>query len=233
MSSTVDGTRGRARSSRGSARLGATVRGVIVSPGTAFVPALKRAETTDEARSTYVLAALGGAAAMLLWLKVRALVGFRALSPSEFDWGFLFVSLILAALVAVAAQVVWSFVAPRAGGTDAGSPRSFRAVWAFSAFPQIAALLVLAPLDLLLVGENAFTASDDGDTVALAWMALSTAFAVSLAVWSAYVFVKGTSAATRATAGRAAAVVAASVVSVIAIVAIVAGALAGLGKVMS
>lgn len=221
------------RSGHGSARLGATVRGVLVSPGSAFVPALKRVETSDEGRSTYVLAALGGAAAMILWLKVRALVGFRALSPADFTWGYFVTSLLFAAVVAILVQIVWSFVAPVAGGGDSGSPRSFRAVWALSAFPQIPALLLLAPIDLLLVGDEAFTASDTGDSVALVWLALSTAGAVSLAVWSAYVFAKGTHVATRATPLRTAGVVAASLACAAAVVALLAGALVGLREVLS
>jgi hypothetical protein len=207
--------------------LGATVRGVLLSPGSSFVPALKRAETSAEGASTYVLAALGGAAGMLLWLKVRALVGFRPLAPSEFDWGYFVTWIVLAMVVAVIAQVAWSFVAPRAGGPDAGSPRSFRAVWALSAFPQIPALLVLAPLDLLLVGRDVFTATDSGDSVALAWTALSTALSVSLAVWSAFVFAQGTHVATRATRARSAAAAVLSVVAVVAAVVALAGLLMG------
>lgn len=220
-------------SSQGPARLGATVRGVLVSPGSAFVPALRRVETSQEGTSTYVLAALGGAAAMLLWLKVRALVGFRSLAPSDFSWSYFVISLVAGAIVAVLAQVVWSFVGPAAGGPDSGSPRSFRAVWALSAFPQVPALLVLAPIDLLLVGTQAFTASDTGDSVALAWLALSTAGAVSLAAWSAYVFAKGTHVATRATPRRTAGVVAAGVLCLGGVAALLFGALAGLGEVLS
>lgn len=222
-----------AGSGRGSARFGATVRSVLVSPGSAFVPALKRVETSAEATSTYVLAALGGAAGLLLWLKVRALIGFRALSPSEFRWAYLVTWLVFAAVVAVAAQVVWSFAAPRLGGPDAGSPRSFRAVWALSAFPQIPALLVLMPLDLLLVGRDAFTASDGGDSVALAWMALSTAVSVSLAVWSAFVFVMGTHVATRASAGRTGGVVASSFAAVAIVLALLTGALLAVREILS
>ncbi|HEX2296683.1 MAG TPA: YIP1 family protein [Actinomycetota bacterium] len=207
------------------------MRGVLVSPGSGFVPALKRAEASEEARSTYVLAALGGAGGMLLWLKLRALVGFRALAPSDFSWGFLVASLLLAAAVGVLAQLVWSFAGPRAGGPDAGSPRSFRAVWALSAFPQVPALLLLAPLDLLLVGGSAYTATDSGDSVALAWLALSTALAVSLAAWSVYVFVKGTHAATRASAARSAATVALAVLSVAAVAAAGVGVLLGIDAV--
>ncbi|MDQ4124704.1 MAG: hypothetical protein M3134_03760 [Actinomycetota bacterium] len=220
-------------SSHGSTRLGATVRGVLVSPGSAFVPTLKRVETSDEGTSTYVLAALGGAAAMLLWLKVRALVGFRALAPSDFTWGYFITALVFAAVVAVLAQIAWGFLAPIAGGGDSGSPRSFRAVWALSAFPQVPALLVLAPLDLLLVGEHAFTASDSGDSVALAWLALSTAAGVSLAVWSAYVFAKGTHVATRATPLRTTWVVVASFGCVAAVVGLLVAALVGIREVLS
>lgn len=192
-------------SNQGSARFGATVRSVLVSPGSAFVPALKRAETSAESRSTFLLAALGGAAALLLWLKIRALLG--ALTPPDFRWSFFVTWLVTAAVVAVVAQTAWSFAAPRLAGPDAGSPRSFRAVWALSAFPQIGVLLVLTPLDVLLVGRDAYTASDGGDSVALAWMALSTATSVSLAAWSAFVFAKGTHVAARATAARSAAVI--------------------------
>ncbi|HEX2057742.1 MAG TPA: YIP1 family protein [Actinomycetota bacterium] len=220
-------------SRHGSARLGATVRGVLVSPGSAFVPALRRVEASEEGTSTFVLAALGGAAGMLLWLKARALVGFRPLSPSDFHWGYFVTSLLFAAIVALLAQVAWSFAAPRAGGPDAGSPRSFRAVWALSAFPQLPALLLLLPLDLLLVGDKAFTATDGGDTVALAWMALSTALAVSVGAWSLYVFVRGTHVATRATPVRSAGVVALSLVAVAVVVALFAGALVGLREVLS
>ncbi|HEX2196296.1 MAG TPA: hypothetical protein VHJ76_05155 [Actinomycetota bacterium] len=218
---------------QGSARLGATVRGVLVSPASAFVPALKRVEASAEGTSTFVLAALGGAAAMLLWLKVRALVGFRAVAPSDFHWGYFVTSLLFAAIVGVLAQLAWSFAAPRAGGPDAGSPRSFRAVWALSAFPQLPVLLLLLPLDLLFVGDKAFTATDGGDTVALAWMALSTALAVSLAAWSLYVFVRGTHVATRAPAPQSAGVAALSLVSVAVVVAVFAAVLIALREVLA
>jgi hypothetical protein len=186
---------------RGSADFGATVRAVLLAPGSGFVPALKRAETTSEGSSTYVLAALGGAAAMVLWLKVRGLLGFRKFTAAEFDWGLFTGALALGAAVAVLAQVLWSFAAPRAGGADAGSPRSFRAVWALSAFPQLVTLLVLLPLDVLFVGGRAFTTDSGGDSVTAAWIAISTALSVSLGVWSAYVFAQGVHAATRASAG--------------------------------
>jgi hypothetical protein len=210
------------RATRGSTDFGATVRGVLFSPGTGFVPALARAETSDEGHSTYLLAAAGGAAAMLLWLKVGGLLGWRDVAADEFGWGVLATALILAAIVAVLAQVAWSFLAPRAGGPDAGSPRSFRAVWALAAFPQVPVLLLLLPLDLLLVGGKAFTTGHVGDSVSTAWMALSTAIGLSLGVWSAYVFFQGTHTATRATA-RTTAGVAGLGVLVVALIVVVLG----------
>jgi hypothetical protein len=193
--------------SGGSADFGATVRGVLLAPATGFVAALKRAETSSEGRSTYFLGALGGASAALLWLKVSGLFGIREVPARDFSWSILVAVLVLAALVGVASQVVWSFVASRAGGPDAASPRSFRAVWALSSFPHLPALLLLLPLDLAFVGGRVFTTEAIGDSVSTARVALSTAAALSLAIWAAYLFVRGTHAATRSTPRRTAAVV--------------------------
>ncbi|MDQ4024731.1 MAG: hypothetical protein M3217_04465 [Actinomycetota bacterium] len=194
--------------SRGPADFGATVRDVLLSPATGFVTALRRVEVSAEGASTYVLGALGGASALLLWLKVSGLLGIREFAARDFEWSFFVVSLVLAALVSVAAQVAWSFLAPRAGGPDAGSPRSFRAVWALSGFPLLPALFVLLPLDVLFVGSRAFTTEAVGDSVSTAWVALSTAASVSLGIWAAYVFVRGTHAAARTAPPKTAAVVA-------------------------
>jgi hypothetical protein len=165
---------------------------------------------------------------MLLWLKLAGLVGLREVAADEFGWGVLASALILAAIVGVLAQVAWSFLAPRAGGPDAGSPRSFRAVWALSAFPQVPTLLLLLPLDAILVGGKAFTTDRVGDSVSTAWMALSTAISLSLAVWSAYVFWKGTQAATRASVGKTALVAGLGLASVALVVVTLGGGLVAL-----
>ncbi len=199
------------RASAGPADFGATVRGVLLAPASGFVAALKRVESSPEGLSTYVLGAAGGAAGVLLWLKVSGLFGLREVPARDFTWSIFAAVLVLAALIGVAAQVVWSFVASRAGGPDAASPRSFRAVWALASFPHLPALLLLLPLDLLFVGGRAFTTETVGDSVSTAWIALSTAATLTLGLWGAYVFVRGTHAATRATAGRSAAVVALAV----------------------
>lgn len=227
MSSTISSRAG------GSTDFGATVRGVIFSPGSGFVPALRRAETVAEGPSTYVLAALGGGAAMLLWLKVRGLLGFRKFPAAQFDWGVFVGALVLGAVIAVLAQTIWGFAGPRIGGADAGSPRSFRAVWSLSAFPQLPALLVLLPLDVLFVGGRAFTTDSAGDSVTAAWIALSTALSVSLGVWSAYVFVQGTRAATRAPGPVTAATVAAALVCVALGIALLGAALVALRETLA
>ena len=190
-----------------SADFGATVRAALLSPATGFVAALKRVEASPEGRSTYVLGALGGASVVLLWLKVSGLFGLREFAARDFSWSIFAVVLALAAVVGVASQVVWSFVAPRAGGPDAASPRSFRAVWALSAFPHLPALLLLLPLDILFVGGRVFTIEAIGDSVSTAWVALSTAASVSLGIWASYMFVRGTHAATRANTRRTAGVI--------------------------
>lgn len=194
--------------SAGSAHFGATVRGVLLSPATGFVPALRRVEASAEGMSTYLLGGLGGASVLLLWLKVSGLFGIREFAARDFSWGIFVTWLVLAGLMGAAAQAVWSFAASRAGGADAASPRSFRAVWAFSAFPHLPALLLLLPLDVLFVGGRVFTTEAIGDSVSTAWVALSTAASVSLGLWAAYVFARGTHAATRATPARTAAVAA-------------------------
>jgi hypothetical protein len=167
----------------------------------------------------------------LLWLKLGGLVGVREVPAAEFGWGVFVSTLLLAAIVAVLAQVVWSFLAPRVAGPDAGSPRSFRAVWALSAFPQLPALLLLLPLDLIIVGGKAFTTDSAGDSVSTAWLALSTALGVSLGAWSAYLFWKGTHAAARASTGRTAAVVAASAGCALLVAAVLVAALVTLREV--
>jgi hypothetical protein len=205
----------------GSTDFGATVRGVLLAPSTGFVPALRRVEASAEGRSTYVLGAIGGASTVLLWLKVSGLFGLRDVPAADYSPSILVVTLVLGALLGVGAQVVWSFVAPRAGGADAASPRSFRAVWALSAFPHLPVLILLLPLDLLFVGGRAFTTGAIGDSVSTAWVALSTAAAVSLGAWAGYVFMRGTHAATRSAPGRTALVVALAAVTAAALAVLV------------
>ncbi|MEA2447605.1 MAG: hypothetical protein QOK47_1242 [Actinomycetota bacterium] len=200
---------GRERAS--AAHLGATLRSVLVSPRAGFEGALRamgrkeRAGTRlPEGLSTYVLAATGGAALVLLWLKLSALIGLRGDSAESFHWWYLIAGCALGALLALVAQAIWGLLGPRIvarlGGSS--SPRALRLVWGASAFPQVAALVLLLPADLLIVGPETFTNQAPGDPVSSVWAALSVAIAVALAVWSVCLFLLGTEVAGRVKLSR-------------------------------
>jgi len=149
--------------------------------------------TVPEGYAPYVLAAVGGASLFLLWLKVASLAGLRDTSVVTYRWNFLVAAAVIGALLGVLAQFVWGVVAARLGpavGTEA-KPRAARLVWGASAAPQVIALALLVPLDLLIVGPASFTSQKLEDPVASAWAALSIALSVALAVWSIFLFVKG------------------------------------------
>lgn len=184
-----------------SAHLGATLRSVLVSPRAGFDAALRSMQRKERAGtrlaegiSTYILSAVGGAALVLLWLKVSALLEIRGTSALDFEWWFLAAGCAAGVLLALLAQIVWSLIGPRVIARLGGSAsrRSLRLVWGASAFPQVVALAVLLPSDLLIVGPETFTTQAPSDAVASVWAALSVAFAVALAVWSVCLFVVGT-----------------------------------------
>ena len=79
----------------------------------------------------------------------------------------------------------------RAVGGDVATRVDLRLVWGAGAFPQVFALLLLLPLDLLIVGTDTFTSERLDDPLATGWAAFSIAMAVSLTVWSVYLFVRG------------------------------------------
>ena len=147
-----------------------------------------------EGISTYILAAAGGAALVLLWLKVSGLIGLRDDSAHSFEWWFIAAGCGLGVLLALLAQLVWGVVGTRVVSRMGGSTnaRATRLVWGASAFPQVAALALLLPADLLIVGPDTFTSRTPADAVASVWAALSAAVAVALAVWSLCLFVVGT-----------------------------------------
>lgn len=153
-----------------------------------------------EGITPYVLAALGGMALMLLWLKIGSLAGVRRVAGADFHWAFFLVAGAAGALLGVAAQLAWGQVGSLAFRTlkRPASPRDLRLVWGASAFPQVAVLVALLPLDLIIVGTNTFTSERLADSLATGWAALSIAFSVSLAVWSVFLFVRGIDVATEA-----------------------------------
>jgi hypothetical protein len=140
-----------------------------------------------------VLAALGGAALMLLWLKIGSLLGMRDVARSEFQWSYLLVAAAAGALLGLVAQLVWGYVGAalvRAVGGHTPA-RDLRVVWGASDFPHIIGLVLLLPLDLIIVGSDTFTSEKLGDSLATGWAALSIALSLSLAVWSLFIFVRG------------------------------------------
>ena len=64
-------------------------------------------------------------------------------------------------------------------------------VWGASAFPQVVAVLILLPLDLLIVGTSTYTTGTLSDPLATAWSAFSIAIGMSVAVWSVFLFIRG------------------------------------------
>lgn len=129
---------------------------------------------------------------MLLWLKVRTVVGEPEVSQAQFDWGVFFFALLAGALIGIAAQMLWAVVAPAVVARFGGEarPRDLRIVWGGSAFPQAIAVAVLLPLDIVISGGKTFTEGST-DALSAAWTGLSAATSLSLGVWSLWVFFRG------------------------------------------
>ncbi len=185
---------------RASARLGLTLRTVLLAPRQGFESAL--AATDRRARagrrpaegfSTYVLAALGGVALASLWLKVGALFKLRNVCAAGDVTGYVIAALALGSLLALGAQALWGSVGvPLVHALRGDATRhNLRLVWGASAVPQVFVLLILLPLDLVIVGTDTFTTRPLGESLATAWAALSIALAISAAIWSLYLFLRG------------------------------------------
>ena len=186
-------------SSRSSARLGLVLRSVILTPTDGFEAAKKAADRRERAAqrpaegfTPYVLAAIGGAATLLLWLKLGALVELREASRASFRPMYLVGAVLLGAILGLLAQFVWGWLGPALFGTrDPAARRSMRIAWGLAALPQIVALGVLFPLDLAIVGPESFTTTGLPDSVSTAWAAASIALSVAFAVWAVRLFYTG------------------------------------------
>lgn len=205
-------SRSEAASARASARLGLTLRTVLVTPKEGFGAAFQAAERRERAGrgpagglAPLVLAALAGAALFLLWLKIGGLVGLRSSSSAQYRSEFLVAALVTGALLSLAAQGLWSAVGHHAlralGGQARG--RDLRTVWGAAGFPLVLSLVLILPLDLLIVGPATFTTERLTDPVATAWAALSIAASLGFASWSGWLFVRGVEAAAGVRTGRA------------------------------
>jgi hypothetical protein len=185
---------------RSSASLGRSLRSVLVTPSDGFLAttsaAQRRAragESLPEGFAPYVLALTGGAALMILWLKVGGLFGGREVGPTEFGVIELVFALVSGAVLALLGQSVWGIMAPfvarRLGGSIGA--REARIVWGAALFPQVLTMMVLLPLDLIIVGPEIFATTRPGDSLATGWAAISVALCLFLAAWSLSLFVRG------------------------------------------
>lgn len=185
---------------RSPASLGRSLRSVLVAPADGFrattSAAQRRArsgESLPEGLTPYVLALAGGAALMILWLKVGGLFGGRKVEPTEFGTIELVVALVTGAVLALLGQSMWGVVAPAVvrllGGSIGG--REARIVWGAAVFPQVLLLLLLLPLDLIIVGPEIFATTRPGDSLATGWAAISVALCLLTGGWSLSLFVRG------------------------------------------
>lgn len=171
---------------------GATLRVVLFDPRRGF-PAAVGSRTEARGATSALLAALGGASTMLLWLKLGALAG-RGASVGEFRWGYLVASLAAGAVAGVIAQRLWSMALPRLVRSQAvalGPPR-LRTLWGLASLPHALSMLVLLPVDSVVAGPAAFTTGRLTGPLPTIWTAISIAAGVSLACWSVYLFIVGT-----------------------------------------
>ena len=183
-------------------------------------------ETPSEGALPTILAFAGGAGAMLLWLKIGALLGARASSADGFEWTLLLASLAIGRLIYVVGQALWGLGGPSVVSALRGDASSgpLRLVWAAAACPPALALLLL-PVDLVVVGSEAVTSTGPAETMATAWAALSISLQVAAGIWSLYLLFRGTQVVGRLNIGRA---LAATVVALALVVLLTARLQAGL-----
>jgi hypothetical protein len=145
-----------------------------------------------------ILAAVGGSAVMLLWLKLGGALGVRRVAGADFRWAYLLAAIVIGAALGTLAQALWAFTGSFVARALGAEPKAsdLRLVWGGASSPQVFALIVLLPLDLSIAGPATFTDARFADSVSAAWASLSIAVAVALAVWSLYLFVRGTQVAT-------------------------------------
>jgi hypothetical protein len=185
---------------RASARLGLTLRSVLLAPSTGFGAAIKVTERRArsgrrpiEGFSSYLFAAVGGASLASLWLKLGALFKLRQVCTVDYVPAYIATTFVLGALIGLIAQAIWGNSGTALARTLRGDtePHRMRLVWGAAAVPQTLVLLILLPLDLLIVGTDSFTTRPLDESLSTAWAAFSIAIALSLAVWSLYIFVRG------------------------------------------
>ena len=146
-----------------------------------------------EGVAPYVLSAVGGAALVLLWLKVGSLLGLRHVRDEDFQWLYLGGALVVGGLLGPIAQGVWGLVGSLVLRSLEGSVSAaeLRTVWGVAALPQVFAIVFLLPLDVVIGGRGAFTTQPLGDSLSVRWIAVSAVLTCLLALWSLGLFLRG------------------------------------------
>jgi len=195
---------GAGATARASARLGLTLRTVLLAPKDGFESAVTAANRRARAGrrpaegiTPYILSGLGGAALFLLWLKLGALFDLRDAPRGSFRSVYLVAAVGVGLVLGLVCQALWAAAAALVLGSERAPRRNLRLMWGAAALPQVLALL-LFPLDLLIAGSGAFTTTRLEDPLGAAWAALSIALAAAFAVWAAYLFVRGVGITSRA-----------------------------------
>lgn len=218
---------GRAGVTATPARAGVTLRAILLAPGRGFAAASRRsarragaAERVPEGASPFVLGFFGGAALMVLWLKLSSLIGAREVAAEDFRWDLFAAALIGGGIATSAGQLLWGVLGRTAARLLGGRAEraDLRFVWGTSAFPTVLVVALTLPLDLAIVGTEAFASERLGDPVSTAWAAFSVALAVSAGVWSLFLFGRGTEVVAGLSPARA---VAATVIAAICLAAVV------------
>lgn len=179
------------------AHWGSALRSILTSPRKGFARALRLSRNDGGGRAGSILAlllsGLGGAYLLLMFLKIRGLLGFLEVSPQDAQW---WSGLVLSVIAATVMGIVGHFlfgVAARPLVARIGkrcAARELRTVWGLSSFPAAAGFGVLLILDLLIAGREAYS-SVEGDSLVTGWSVGSLVIGLSLGVWSLYLFVQG------------------------------------------
>ena len=190
----------------GSVHLGTRLRSILISPKSGFRGAMRAgvAERASASPLPAFLVFLGGAASLLVYLKLSGLMGLRELAVDDFKWSAFFPLLLLGALAGVGAYFLWARLGPSVARNLGGktSAERLRLAWSFADFPLATYLALILPLDLLLVGPEVFATEELDGTVAMVWGAVSVALALSAALWSAFLLWRGIEAATGVRGGK-------------------------------
>jgi MFS family permease len=174
-----------------------TLRAVLTNPAEGFQSAVKAADRRKrvarrpaEGLAPYALSALGGSALLLLWLKLGGLVGLREATERSYRPVYLVLTVVAGAVLGLVGQFLWGFVGARVL-SETTSSSDMRLVWGAASLPLCGVVLILLPLDLLIAGPEVYTTERLEDPLATAWAAFSMAVGVALALWAAYLLVRG------------------------------------------